>query len=122
MNISNYAEKLRDARWQEKRAKILARDSWHCQLCDFHPAADRPPLDLRTHLEVHHLYYVAGREPWEYPRHALITLCNVCHENETRNPTLTGNPNSDPMRWCTCVKCMRSFEEELGPITLAWSL
>ncbi len=31
-------------------------------------------------LHVHHKYYQDGYKPWEYPDHALITLCWVCHE------------------------------------------
>jgi hypothetical protein len=32
-------------------------------------------------LHVHHLYYVTGREPWEYPDFALSVLCKTCHSN-----------------------------------------
>jgi 5-methylcytosine-specific restriction endonuclease McrA len=31
-------------------------------------------------FHIHHKYYVANREPWEYPDDALITLCSYCHE------------------------------------------
>jgi hypothetical protein len=30
-------------------------------------------------LNVHHLYYQDGMLPWEYPREALVTLCQECH-------------------------------------------
>jgi len=30
-------------------------------------------------LHVHHLYYVKGRDPWEYPDFALVPLCDDCH-------------------------------------------
>jgi len=30
-------------------------------------------------LEVHHVCYVRGKEPWEYPDELLKCLCPVCH-------------------------------------------
>lgn len=69
---SEYYEKLRDPRWQKKRLEILQRDNWSCQAC----------FDETSMLAVHHLYYVNGREPWEYPGTALVTLCSSCHEEE----------------------------------------
>ena len=33
-------------------------------------------------LHVHHKYYVAGKNPWEYPVDALVTLCWHCHEEQ----------------------------------------
>lgn len=29
---------------------------------------------------MHHSYYVAGRDPWQYPDWSLRTLCDICHE------------------------------------------
>ena len=31
-------------------------------------------------LTVHHLYYLKGKDPWDYPDEALITLCEECHK------------------------------------------
>lgn len=39
-------------------------------------------------LNVHHKYYVAGKNPWEYSNDALITLCQDCHCDEHKS-TLT---------------------------------
>jgi hypothetical protein len=69
-----YADKLRDPRWQKRRLEILSRDQWTCQLCG----------DQTSTLAVHHRYYLAGHDPWDYPREALVTLCDFCHERETR--------------------------------------
>ncbi len=33
-------------------------------------------------LVVHHRYYTKGSEPWDYPDHVLVTLCQACHEQE----------------------------------------
>jgi len=33
-------------------------------------------------MEVHHLDYINGLDPWEYTPDMLITLCEVCHDKE----------------------------------------
>ena len=70
-----YSEKLKDPRWQKIRLQVFERDTWDCQHC-FRG-------DLTLH--VHHLYYQRGKEPWEYPLEAFKTLCEDCHEAETKN-------------------------------------
>jgi len=64
-----YAEKLRDPRWQRKRLEVLQRDDWTCQRCW---SKDRT-------LNVHHKTYLRGHEPWEYDAALLLTLCEDCH-------------------------------------------
>lgn len=68
-----YSAKLRDPRWQKMRLEILNRDEWTCAICG----------DNETTLNVHHRWYERGKEPWESPAEALVTLCEVCHEQET---------------------------------------
>lgn len=68
-----YTEKFKDPRWQKLRLKILERDNWTCQCCG----------NTKLTLHVHHRYYIKGKDPWEYPKEALITLCEECHEIET---------------------------------------
>lgn len=72
--MSDYLEKLKDPRWQKIRLKVFERDSWCCQQCF---------SDEKT-LAVHHLYYLPDREPWDYELDALITLCQPCHDEETK--------------------------------------
>ena len=67
-----YAAKLRDPRWQRKRLEVLERDEFTCQLC----------CDSTSTLMVHHRYYEGGRDPWDYPMGALVTLCEICHQHE----------------------------------------
>lgn len=69
MAKKTYSEKLRDPRWQKKRLSVLSRDNFTCQLCS----------DQETELHVHHKYYTAGAEPWEYENEILITYCAHCH-------------------------------------------
>jgi len=69
---SEYAQKLRDPRWQKKRLEIFERDHWTCQQC---------MLGDET-LHAHHLWYERNADPWDYPNDALLTLCESCHESE----------------------------------------
>lgn len=67
-----YAQKLKDPRWQKKRLDILNRDSFSCQKC----------FDDKNTLHVHHIKYFKGKEPWDIEDRYLITLCESCHETE----------------------------------------
>ena len=80
--MSEYQDLLGEWEWKRCREIILQRDGHRCRHCGFNPKTDRGLrhiTDLRNHLEVHHLYYLPGRKPWEYPADALVTLCNTCH-------------------------------------------
>ena len=68
----SYGERMKDPRWQKKRLEVLSRDGWKCVYCG----------DGTKTLHVHHTYYVAGRDPWEYPSGGLVSLCEDCHEHE----------------------------------------
>jgi hypothetical protein len=70
MANKTYAEKLKDPRWQRRRLEVFQRDKFTCQWCF---------MDHKT-LHVHHLDYIDGREPWDYPMEYLQTLCHECHE------------------------------------------
>lgn len=68
-----YSELLKDPRWQQKRLKILERDSFTCSSCG----------DKESTLHVHHCYYERGKLPWVYEEQSLITLCKDCHSIES---------------------------------------
>jgi 5-methylcytosine-specific restriction endonuclease McrA len=65
----DYEDKLLDDRWVLKRRLILARDQYTCRHCK-----------SQNELQVHHLVYIAGREPWQYRSGDLTTLCDACHD------------------------------------------
>jgi len=72
---SSYIEKLHHPFWQKKRLEIFQRDSWRCQLC----------ASSEDTLHVHHRYYDKKYpNPWDYPNESLITLCEICHFEETQ--------------------------------------
>jgi len=64
-----YAIKYKDPRWQKKRLEVMQRDEFRCLHCGNEKAT----------LNVHHCFYVAGRDPWEYDNECLQTLCEECH-------------------------------------------
>jgi hypothetical protein len=68
--MKSYADKLKDPRWQKKRLEIMKRDKWTCKKCG----------DTETTLNVHHLKYENGNDPWEYENKDLITICEDCHK------------------------------------------
>lgn len=76
MQTKTYTEKLQDPRWQKKRLEVFNRDNWTCRSCG----------DTTTQLEIHHVEYFDGLEPWEYPDHMLKTLCHTCHKKEQERP------------------------------------
>jgi len=67
-----YADKLKDPRWQRKRLEVLQHADFRCQLCG----------SKDNTLHVHHAYYEKGRDPWEYPVGAMISLCHDCHARQ----------------------------------------
>jgi phage terminase large subunit GpA-like protein len=64
-----YSEKLKDPRWQKLRLLVFNRDKWKCKKCG----------DKNTTLNVHHIEYNQGAEPWDYPMQNFVTLCEHCH-------------------------------------------
>jgi hypothetical protein len=75
MDSQKYAEKLRDPRWQRRRLEIFQRDNWACQLCGH----------TKLELHVHHLYRTT-EDPWDEPDLNLLTVCQLCHEQQPSNP------------------------------------
>jgi hypothetical protein len=75
-----YSEKLKDPRWQKKRLETFSRDRFACRTCG----------QIDKQLHAHHLYYVAGREPWEYPDGCIVTLCFECHKEHGETNKFAG--------------------------------
>lgn len=65
-----YKEKLLDPRWSDKRHEIITAAGGCCEDCKI----------PKRNLEVHHCFYLPGREPWEYESDLLTALCPDCHE------------------------------------------
>jgi hypothetical protein len=71
--MSKWSAAYRDSRWQKKRLEVMERDRWSCTDCG---DGDGDGVTLN----VHHIYYEAGRAPWEYENEMLVTRCEICHE------------------------------------------
>lgn len=69
---AEYAEKLKDPRWQKMRLKIMERDDFACQYCG----------ENENTLHVHHVEYRRGADPWDYREYQLLTVCEHCHKWE----------------------------------------
>lgn len=70
MDSEEYKLKLKDPRWKRKRERILIRDKFCCKECGAR----------NVMLNVHHIQYKAGNEPWDYKDSELTTLCETCHK------------------------------------------
>lgn len=88
MKQSAYSEKFKDPRWQQKRLEVFQRDEFKCRHCG----------SSERQLHAHHLYYVSGRDPWAYPLGSIWTLCDECHEYETKGDGESWTPN-DAREW-----------------------
>ena len=91
-----YLEKLKDPRWQKKRLFIFERDKWICRKCH----------RKEKSLAIHHLIYLYGCDPWEYPDELLTTYCEDCHSNERNEKPHTGLFESNVIH---CPFCFYSF-------------
>lgn len=72
--MSSYSEKLRDPRWQRRRLHIMQASGFACDRCGANEVT----------LNVHHIVYHRGAEPWDYDDDDLACLCEDCHEREHR--------------------------------------
>jgi hypothetical protein len=70
--VSTYSEKLRDPRWQRRRLEIMSKANFRCEKCFANDIT----------LNVHHVIYRTGADPWDYPDEDLACLCEPCHERE----------------------------------------
>lgn len=68
---SPYAKKLRDPRWQKKRLELFRAASFRCECCG----------KDNEELCVHHVNYLKGRDPWDYPDENFQVLAKSCHEH-----------------------------------------
>jgi hypothetical protein len=91
-----YSEKLKDPRWQKKRLQILERDTCTRRACR---AKDKT-------LNVHHIFYLSGTEPWDIPDGLLITFCCDCH-----------NPGPCEDKYKTCNDCPEYKKDCIGQAT-----
>jgi hypothetical protein len=68
----NREEQFLDVRWQRFRLERLELAGWKCDRCG----------SSIKKLNVHHLFYIAGRCVWDYLPESTVVLCDACHHDE----------------------------------------
>lgn len=61
--------------WNEFRLEVIRLDGGICVRCGRSPGEG-------AILQVHHLQYLPGRLPWQYPHNLCEALCKRCHAEE----------------------------------------
>lgn len=84
-----YAIKYKDPRWQKKRLEVMQRDGFQCLHCG----------NSKATLNVHHSYYVSGRDIWDYDESTLLTLCEPCHRRVSHPDFLQGGEDHPYFAW-----------------------
>lgn len=110
--MSNYAELLKDPRWQKKRLEILQRDDFKCRICH----------SKEKELHVHHRRYIPRRKPWDYDGESLVTLCIDHHKEVTSLKDRIGEGLIESHCWLTLAKIVDGEpenEELVGYLLLA---
>lgn len=70
MTKHQYAQKLKDPRWQQRRLQIFESAEFKCEDCG----------DDKTTLHAHHCIYINDREPWDYSDECFRCICEKCHK------------------------------------------
>lgn len=68
-NTSDFFAKYKHPKWQKRRLEIMELSGFECSYCG---SAEKT-------LNVHHVYYINGRDPWDYKDEELQCLCADCH-------------------------------------------
>lgn len=71
-----YRAKMKDPRWRVFRARLISDRNCRCQECG---------EVFEEGLTIHHVDYLRGREPWEYPDDLVLVLCWDCHQGRQVN-------------------------------------
>ena len=79
-----YDNYIRSHEWKKIKEKVLERDGYRCQACDYCP--DEDLSDKKRILSVHHKTY---RHLFHETNHLedLITLCSCCHRAIHSSPS-----------------------------------
>ena len=95
-----YNDLLMDERWIAKRNEIYTRDSYRCKVCG---------LGNRI-VQVHHKVYYSRTDPWDYPNHLLITVCEKCHKQIHDTTKIKTIPNKNKVKEDKRQRKLRKFK------------
>jgi 5-methylcytosine-specific restriction endonuclease McrA len=83
-STSAFFAKYKHPNWQKKRLEVMEKADFECENCG----------DKDATLNVHHRFYVSGRDPWEYDVDELVCLCEDCHKYQhTKDERLKASLN-----------------------------
>ena len=111
-DVSQIPSKYSTPEWRAKRAAILKRDNYKCQMCG----------DSAT--QVHHInyreenwFYNVGDKVWRSPDSHLVSLCSTCHKKfkGTRCDDAIFIPGNPPRLASSERKCKRTDLELVNP-------
>lgn len=68
-NTSAFFAKYQHPKWQKRRLEVMANSDFSCSDCG----------NKDQTLNVHHVSYIKGRDPWDYGDDELRCLCSACH-------------------------------------------
>jgi hypothetical protein len=96
-----YQQQLQTPEWKSKRKEIYTRDGYACIDCG----------NRGVTLHCHHEHYVQGMKPWEYPPYALVTVCEVCHDNRHKAFINVFGSHEEAEMWVLFAEAERAFLE-----------
>jgi hypothetical protein len=96
-----YKQQLEKPEWKAKRAEIYKRDNYACVDCGSRGVT----------INCHHLHYVRGKKPWEYPSYALETVCDACHVKRHKAVILKHATHEEAEMWWDFAAAEAAFLE-----------
>lgn len=69
-----YYQQLRSPQWLKFALQFKEAHNWTCEACGAKQSKE-------NELTVHHIYYLRGVKPWDYPDKLLECLCWPCHKD-----------------------------------------
>ena len=100
-------KELSQLKFALQREDIYTKKSHYKMICFFDDITDDYKF---PDLNIHHKYYLLGKNAWEYDNDALITLCVSCHmsEHETQQIYVYSMVGEVLFKAETCGKCKGS--------------
>lgn len=95
----SYSDKLKSPKWQKKRLEILNLRGFKCELCG----------DEENQIQVHHRFYLKGREPWQYDNDVFQVLCENCHDKNHKKEEIK---EVFPEKYRKIISLIESLESE----------
>ena len=88
--------------WQKKRLELLSVRGFKCEICG----------NEDKQIQVHHRFYIKGREPWEYDNDVFQVLCEDCHaKGHKKDKVKTVTVEVVPEKYREVIDLINKLEE-----------